>query len=314
MSPIRHRISPEKIADSASKFLYFITFIKSASAQTLRSYRLDLSQAFLLDGDSLGPPIPGSPPPFNSDELLAACREAQTRWVGLSASSRNRKAACLKSFLNWLHDEGAIDRDLAHQIHAPKVPSRLPHFLSVDEVLALLESLKSDLANASTAASERSAKRDLALVLLLYGGGLRVSEACGLEWSRVDRSTRLLRVLGKGGKERLVALPPVAVAALERLLPAEGKYVFGIEPLNTRVAYGIVRSRGARAGLLKPLHPHALRHSYATHLLASGANLRTLQELLGHSTLQATSRYTHIGIDQLASTLEEKHPLGKARG
>jgi integrase/recombinase XerC/integrase/recombinase XerD len=306
----------DQARDAVLKYLYFMSFIKSASAQTLRSYRVDLSQAFGFTIKELEQFIPGRPITFNSSEILATCRAAQSQWATLSPASRNRKAACLKSFLNWLHDEGAIDQDLSHQIHAPRVPLRLPHFLSVDETLALISSLRSDLENAPTAEAESAAKRDLALILLLYGGGLRVSEACSLEWARIDRSGRILRVLGKGGKERIVALPPIVIAALERLASAgnRAKFVFGELPLNTRVAYEIVRTRGAKAGLLQPLHPHALRHSYATHLLASGANLRTLQELLGHSTLQATQRYTHVGVDQLARTLEALHPLGTGGG
>jgi integrase/recombinase XerC/integrase/recombinase XerD len=227
---------------------------------------------------------------------------------GLSPAARNRKAACLKSFLNWLFEKRLITRDLALQIHMPKVPHRLPHHLSVDEVQALLKALAEG--------EGLEARYDEALILLLYGGGLRVSEACSLRWSAVDFSTRVLRVLGKGSKERLVALPDRVMACL-RALPQDGDYVFGPEPLSTRRAYDRVRAAGARAALLQPLHPHALRHSFATHLLTSGANLRTLQELLGHSTLQATQRYTHIGIDQLANTLETFHPhgsVGKKRG
>lgn len=177
----------------------------------------------------------------------------------------------------------------------------------------LLASLKNEIENGDRERAERA----LLLILLLYGGGLRVSEACRLEWTHVANEGRVLRVRGKGAKERIIALPPIAA---RRLLQArggcEGPYVFGFEPLSTRKAYEIVRQAGARAGLLKPLHPHALRHSYATHLLASGANLRTLQELLGHQTLQATERYTHLSIDQLARTLENYHPLssGAAKG
>ena len=219
----------------------------------------------------------------------------------LSPAARNRKAACLKSFLNWLFEKELLKRQLALQIHMPKVPHRLPHHLSADEAIEVLRV-------ASLVEGEQG-RYDEALILLLYGGGLRVSEACSLKWSAVDFSARVIRVLGKGSKERLVALPERVLTCL-KALPRTGDFVFGIEPLSTRRAYDRVRSAGARALLLQPLHPHALRHSFATHLLTSGANLRTLQELLGHSTLQATQRYTHIGIDQLANTLEKFHPHG----
>ncbi|HVK61296.1 MAG TPA: tyrosine-type recombinase/integrase [Bdellovibrionales bacterium] len=225
-----------------------------------------------------------------------------TRWSNLAPASRNRKVATLKSFLGWLHQEGHIERDLSLQLHGPKVPKRLPHHLSVDEALALLKSVR----------AQKNAANDYALILLLYGGGLRVSEACALEWKQVDFDRRIIRVLGKGSKERIVAVAPQVLEAL-KALPREFRFVFGRQKLDPRKAYEIVRSQGAKAGLLKPLHPHALRHSFATHLLSSGANLRTLQELLGHANLQATQRYTHLSIDQLARTMEEFHPFGDTR-
>lgn len=296
------------------KYLYFMAFIQTASPLTVRSYQNDLSQAFGLPKEDFSN---GSSPPADREklpslptsDLLRHCRAAQTRWSKLAASSRNRKAACLKSFLNWLHGEGLVDQDLAHQIHAPKVPTRLPHYLSVDEALALLKRLKDEELAANTEVEARRSMVQSALILLLYGGGLRVSEACSLRWDSVDLGGKLARVAGKGGKERLVALPQLSIDALASLTRL-GPYVFGEEPLGTRNAYDIVKAAGLRTGLLKPLHPHALRHSFATHLLSSGANLRTLQELLGHQTLQATQRYTHVGIDQLARTVQEFHPLG----
>lgn len=296
--------------------------IRTASTQTIRSYRVDLEQFLGPVGSSLPTVeeiLQGSPPKTQGGQLCEAllnrqCREAQMGWANLSPASRNRKAATLKSFLGWLHDEGVIERDLASQIHAPKVPVRLPHHISPDEAVALLKSLGE---RAAKAVGERAypAHRNQILILLLYGGGLRVSEACGLEWARVSEDARTARIRGKGAQERIVAFPDRVANALRvfrRLLP-QGRFIFGPAPLHTRTAYEIVRAAGAGAGLLKPLHPHALRHSFATHLLTSGANLRTLQELLGHRTLQATQRYTHLGIDQLARTLEDRHPLGGGR-
>ena len=294
------------------KYLNSIENVESYSTHTVRSYRVDLGQAFGIL-TSPDPELLKKPPPkklgLSEEALLSACRSAMTGWSALAPASRNRKAATLKSFLNWLFEQRLIERDLALHVHGPKVPHRLPHHLSVDEAMALLKSLESQVSAAGTAADRARALMDQALILLLYGGGLRVSEACSLTWKNVDFSSRVLRILGKGGKERLVALPERVFDALA-LLPRDGAFVFGEEALSTRKAYEHVRSQGARAGLLQALHPHALRHSFATHLLTSGANLRTLQELLGHTSLQATQRYTHIGIDQLANTLEKFHPHG----
>ena len=325
MCPFAAEIEKLPIRESASKYLYFMYYVRSSSPETLRSYESDLRQAFNLgekilpslddpDSDDTSLKRVSKPPKMNEKALLTACREAQTGWVKLAPASRNRKAACLKSFLNWLYDEGAITRDLSAQIHAPSAPQRLPHHLSVDEVLALIQCLRKARDTASTELARTIMSRNLTLILLLYGGGLRVSEACQLKWVSVDLHGRLLRIMGKGGHERIVALPPMTTQALSELKNAggESRYVFGDEGLPTRKAYEIVRASGVQAGLLKPLHPHALRHSFATHLLSSGANLRTLQELLGHRTLQATQRYTHLGIDQLANTLEKFHPTSHA--
>jgi len=315
MSPFQLPKKLKNLPEAALKFINSLIFIKSASTETIRSYELDLVQAFALPRHVLtkcnagvGKIISteGPPPHLPCLELLEVCRAALTRWSSLAPASRNRKAATLKSFLGWLYEEGAIERDLALQIHAPKVPHRLPHHISVDEALALLRYLETQ--------NNISA---LLVVLLLYGAGLRVSEVCNLKWSQVAADGRTLRVVGKGGKERITALPPKGAKVLleVRAQNKHSELVFGnagAGGLTTRKAYDIVRDSGARAGLLQALHPHALRHSFATHLLSSGANLRTLQELLGHSTLQATQRYTHLGIDQLARTLEDFHPLSDA--
>ncbi len=286
-----------RLQSSISKYLKYMEFVKSSSLLTIRAYKKDLEQAFgeecsKLDSKSL-----------TELELLTLVREAQNGWAQLGLSSRNRKSATLKSFFAWAYQEQLTERDLSLLITCPKVPKKLPHFLSVDEALAVLQSYdKKDISLQNL--------NDMALFLILYGAGLRVSEACNLKWADVHFSSRSLRLMGKGRKERLVILPNLAMKALQRLHKiSSNNFVFGTKALNPRVAYQWVRSRGAKAQLMKPLHPHALRHSFATHLLSSGANLRTLQELLGHQSLQATEKYTHLGVDQLARTLEAHHPL-----
>jgi len=297
-------------------YLYFMTFSESASTHTLRSYQCDLGQAF-------GAPTGGfvtmttALRPLNEPEvgaLLQHAKQALRGWATLSPASRNRKTATLKSLFGWLHREALCHRDLAPLLHGPKVPSRLPRHLSVDEATALIRAIERDT-RAEDPHLARKSRLTLALVCLLYGGGLRVSEACELRNRNLKLQEGTCLVLGKGGKERVVALPPIAAKAVQSWLQSEpdlknAEYVFGREPLSTRKAYDLVKEAGQRAELLKPLHPHALRHSYATHLLRSGANLRVLQTLLGHASLQATSRYTHVGLDQLARTLESHHPFG----
>jgi integrase/recombinase XerC/integrase/recombinase XerD len=305
-----------------SKYMKFMAFVKSASPLTLRAYWLDLQQAFKIPKESITPhwgpqtagqfvaegePFSASGPVWTEEELLDRARGAFQIWGKLGLASRNRKAATLKSFLGWAYSECLLERDLSERIICPRVPQKMPHFLSVDEVVALLESFKAEELTSQNL-------REQVLMLLLYGGGLRVSEACQVSWSRIDFDRRLIRVMGKGSKERLVPLPAPSMNALKKLkTSSENEFVFGPEVLNPRTAYDWVRRRGEKAGLLQQLHPHALRHSYATHLLSGGANLRTLQELLGHESLRATEKYTHLGIDQLARTMEKSHPLGEKK-
>lgn len=284
-----------KLPEQISNYMKYMEFVKSASPLTLKHYRLDLSQAFEFDKDSQ------KKSSWSEAELMTTVRAAFNRWAGLSLASRNRKAATLKSFFSWAFDQELIEKDLSLQITCPKVPRKLPHFISVDEALAVLAAFE----------KEQVPLREKVLFLLLYGGGLRISEACSLRWREVFFEQHVLRVKGKGGKERVVALPDLTLTVLRKFQKERfhEEHVFA-QPFNTRSAYEMVRQSGIRAGLLKLLHPHALRHSFATHLLSSGANLRTLQELLGHESLQATEKYTHLGMDQLARAMERFHPLG----
>lgn len=281
--------------DEIVKFLKFKEFVAASSPHTLKAYKKDLEQVF----------PPGKSfklEPENVTSLLSLLRAAQASWSALSPASRNRKTATLKSLTKYLYQEGRLTADISEQLHAPKVPKKIPSFLSVDEVMACLATFKNE-PKSPTLPQERL------LFALLYGGGFRVSEACSLRWRDIQLSLKKITVRGKGGRERIVIVPP-AVAQLLKEMKTTTEYVWGEEPLDTRKAYEWVRSRGAKAQLLRPLHPHALRHSYATHLLTSGLNLRVLQELLGHQSLQATEKYTHLSLDQLARTLAQHHPLG----
>lgn len=241
------------------------------------------------------------PKNVSEETLLDLFRSATEKWSSLSVASKNRKISCLKSFFRWLYQEQILDRDIASQIHAPKVPRKIPHFISVDEALLILRTLT------ESGSQEQDA---LLLFLLLYGGGLRISEACHLRWSNLNLEKREVRILGKGQKERIVAWPERVWVELHRRTKS-GDYIWGERPLSPRKGYDWVRKAASKAGLMSPLHPHALRHSYATHLLTSGADLRVLQELLGHSSLSSTEKYTHLSMDHLARMLDHHHPLAK---
>ena len=305
----------QKLAEAAANYLNYQELARSASHLTSKSYANDINQflqplhlgKIIYQSQKWGPQKPFGPP-ISLELLRTLLRKAQNLWAGLSPASRNRKSACLKSFFKWLLNEEIISEDLAAQVVCPRVPVKVPHFLSLDEALALVHSL------AKSEKPERD--RDLALILLLYGAGLRVSEASHLKWADVDLKERLIRVNGKGGKERVVALVRLLVDALAKLQKnslGKTRFVFGEEALDTRKAYEIVKHAGVSAQLLKPLHPHALRHSFATHLLSSGTDLRVLQELLGHESLVATQKYLHLSIESLSRTIEANHPMGSSR-
>ena len=301
----------EKLSTLVAKYLNFQAFAKSSSIHTSKSYANDLKQ-FLepvghfeigIEQNVYVLTSKGAlkEPQMSEKGLLPLIRKAQERWSTLKPSSKNRKYSTLKSFFKWLFQEGHLDEPLAERIQTPKVPRKLPHFISMDEAISLVKCLEK--------ASGPEADRDSCLIYLLYAAGLRVSEACELRWDNVDLNRGLIRVKGKGGKERQVALVDAAKKALSKM-PQDFDFVFGEEAFDTRKAYEIVRRSGAKAGLLKPLHPHALRHSFATHMLSSGADLRILQELLGHESLTATQKYLHLSLDSLARTMENNHPLG----
>ncbi len=322
-TPDRNQLAHrQNLAVLAVNYLKHQLFANAASGHTSKSYAKDLSQFLAPVGIKTILYAPDCfrnfsvfghdnseilteellPKSVGTDDISELIRAAQGRWLGLSAASRNRKLSCVKSFLGWAFSKGWIEKDLAAQVVTPKIPKKLPHFLAVDEALAVLNVLRGS--------SGPNHDRDLALFLLLYGGGLRISEVCHLKWTNVDLQQMLVRILGKGHKERLVALPQLAAMTLKKL-PRDGAYVFGKVPLDSRKAFEIIRRSGAKAGLNKPLNPHALRHSFATHLLSSGADLRVLQSLLGHSNLSATEKYTHLSMDHLARTLEKHHPLAQ---
>lgn len=307
-------LKKQEFAAIVAKFLNFQVFTKNASLLTSKSYANDLNQflgpinvgRIIFTGQryevSAGVDPKWASEPLDLPNLVSL---AQQNWAHLKPSSRNRKCATLKSFFKWAAEEGIFAKNYGLDIVAPKVPERLPHFISVDEAIALLKKLRGS--------EGENLPRDRALLLLLYGGGLRVSEACRLEWSQVDIKNATLLVSGKGQKQRKIAIVRLAAHALAELRKQTGsaRFVFGEKPLDPRVAYEIVRQWGIKAGLMKPLHPHALRHSFATHLLTSGTDLRILQELLGHESLTATQKYLHLSIDSLAQTMEAAHPLGE---
>lgn len=297
--------TPKVLPDLIIKYLIFIDNFDFISPHTKRAIRGDLRQFFRKQE---------GPSSTDFAAYLRSCHLALP--TPLSAKSRNRKINSVRAFLRYLrdHEKYPIEEKLFLLLQHQRTPRKLPQTLSPDESLSVLKSLQQELeTSAPLSVEEKLLKtRKLALFLLLYGCGLRVSEACQLRFRDIQFEKSILKVLGKGRKERWVAGPRLCFTALQQLQSQSGSqdFIFGEKPLSTRLAYNWIREAGRLARLMRPIHPHALRHSFATHLLESGGSLRSIQELLGHESLKTTEIYTQVSLDQLARTLQSKHPLG----
>lgn len=227
-------------------------------------------------------------------------------------SSIGRKLAALKGFFRYLVKEGRISKDPLSGLAAPKQEKPLPVFLSVDDVFRLLGGVP------ATGSLEM---RDRAILEVLYSTGIRVSELVGLDWEDIDFRLGILKVLGKGSKERIVPVGEVALQALRDYGVEQGKKGSraprGETPvflnrlggrITTRSVARIVEKYLRATGITVRIGPHGLRHTFATHLLNSGADLRAIQELLGHASLSTTQRYTHVNLDQLTAVYDRAHP------
>ena len=293
----------KKLQDLCQLFLHFITHTKKLSRHSLKAYKTDLQDFF--DFKDLPLKQKQAKTTFQNKKALEKqikflIEKNTNRQFKLANSSRCRKLSAVRSFIKWLAEKNYIEEDFRFLFKPPKIPYRVPSFLSVDEIFSILETLK----------KQKIKQRDKALFFLLYGGGLRVSEACHLKNKDINWLNGTIQIVGKGNKQRLVSLPKQAFKQLESL-KSNQIYLFGNRPLSERKAYDIIRFIGQKAGLLKPLHPHALRHSFATHMLLGGSNLRILQKLLGHNSLTATQKYTHLDLAHLSKTLESFHPLNE---
>lgn len=231
--------------------------------------------------------------------------------MGLSPASIRRDISAIRTYFGFLVGEGLVRTDPSERLESPQRWRTLPETLSVPEVEALLASPPTD---------DRMAWRDKALLELAYGGGLRVSELCGLGLTDLLLPEQLVRVLGKGSKERLVPLGRAVIGVvsvyLHQLRPeldrgrTAGRVLLNARgaPLSRVGAWGVVKRAATRAGIRKRVTPHTLRHSFATHLLEGGADLRAVQEMLGHADLSTTQIYTHVDREYLRSVHRQYHP------
>jgi integrase/recombinase XerC len=334
-----------------TKYLEYLHTVKNSSPHTVVNYGKDLDQFLVF----LSPP--GAVPPSLAAVNYGMIREfiAHLHDHGLQKSSIARKLAALRSFFKYCVREGHVQESPARLVPTPKLPKRIPSVLSAEEMNGFLNQLAGMAQPASTNASSSKKRasfvgapsaekqtdpgrkagleeglllrRDRALLELLYATGLRVSELTGLNLTDIEQKERILRVRGKGNKERIVPYGAKAQEALEKYWPVRDQLLkqsngsnskqdqtqpvflnYVGKRLTQRSVGRIVKKYVRLVNVNWDLHPHSLRHAFATHLLADGADLRAIQELLGHQSLSTTQKYTHASIRQLMEVYDKTHP------
>jgi tyrosine recombinase XerC len=304
-----------------ARYLAHLGEERALSAHTLRAYAGDLDRFLVFVArDFLGEEAAAVRPERVEPAAVRAFLGALTR-QGLAKKSQGRALAAVRGLFRYAVREGTLASSPAAVVRTPKTPQRLPRHLRPVEVEAVLEA-----AVGEGAAEGPLALRDRALLELLYASGLRVGELVSLDWRDLDLAARVLRVVGKGGKERMVPFGVPAAGALRAWLTAwEG--VRGEAAAEEEAMPVFLNARGGRltdrsvrrildravaaAALATGVHPHTLRHSFATHLLEAGADLRAIQELLGHSSLSTTQRYTHVEVERLLAVYRQAHPRAR---
>ena len=316
---------PTSVRPLIQDFLLDLEERRGAAANTVRSYGSDLTQFadFLeaRENDGQGPGgqaerKPEGKPEGKIDTTVLRAYLASLHERGLSSSTVARQLAALRALYRYLVNSRMLDHDPARALRAPRTPGRLPTRMEMEEVEALLHAPDPTTALGS---------RDVAILELLYGAGLRVSELVSLNLADINPNHRILRVLGKGGRERVLPFGEVAADALEpwlRFRPELQGAAGDPEALflnarggrlSDRSVRAVVRRYLGEAGLVRlagVASPHTLRHAFATHLLDRGADLRTIQELLGHSSLATTQKYTHVSTARLFEVYSKAHPRG----
>jgi integrase/recombinase XerC len=289
-------------------FLDHLKHERNVSPNTVRSYLTDLEQ-FL---DHIGKTSASS-----IDHIIIRGFLAHLAKLKISRSSIARKLSAVRSFFKYLSNQGILESNPARLVATPRREKRLPSVLTADDALRLLE------APASPGTHGHDHKlRDIAVLETLYSTGIRASELVGMNLADIDRHDRLIRIRGKGRKERIVPIGPKAMGTLDAYLKirpacADPDAVFTGPTgnrLTVRTVQRILENYRHALGLQQKASPHTLRHSFATHLLESGADLRAIQELLGHASLSTTQRYTHVNLDSLMDVYDKAHPKAMRSG
>lgn len=306
----------DPLARLIRRFAEHLAAERRASEHTVAAYSRDLDGLAAFVREATGRPA----------EIGAIDRPLLRTWLGelartVSPVTIARKLSSLRAFFGYLEREGVVRDNPARLLASPKLRRKLPTLLNASAAAEVME------APLERSGPDVERYRDAAMLELLYGSGLRVSELAALDVNDVSLSAGEVRVLGKGRKERVVPVGCKAIEALSRYLAHRGELVRAGDPTSEKALF--LGRRGTRLGVRRvqtlvqrygalgagraDLHPHALRHSCATHMLEGGADLRSIQEMLGHSSLSTTQRYTHVSLDQLFAVYDRAHPLARAQ-
>jgi len=314
----------DELSRRIGRFLSHLRDERRLSAHTVAAYRCDLRQLCTFAREQQG----GSATPAAVDKpMLRSWLARLSR--GCSATTLARKLAAVRTFFGFLEREGILHSNPAVLMATPKLRRRMPAFLGVDAAGEVMRApQESPRRPGAREVVEAEQLRDMVVLELLYGSGLRVSELASLNLDQLSLEDQELRVTGKGRKERLVPVGSKALDALRAYLPMRDELCHpktgAIDPrallvtrrgtrLGVRRVQALVKAYGVAGAGRPDLHPHALRHSCATHMLDGGADLRAIQDLLGHSSLSTTQRYTHLSLQQLMRVYDAAHPLARRR-
>ncbi len=297
-------------------FLEYLSAQKGYSLHTVRAYRsdlLDFHSFFMETPGQFDDDVSAKMPPVPDDVDVISIRGYLNRLYkeGLSKRSVARRLSSLRSLYKYLKKRGVVEKSPLDTIRTPKQDQTLPTYLTVDDMFRLLDAMDD---------GTLLSRRNRAMFELLYSSGLRVSELSSLDCPHLDMGVNSVRVCGKGNKERVVPVGERAVRAIrfyretlaeEKKIPADKGPLFlnkNLGRLSTRSIARILEKTARESGLTVPVSPHALRHSFATHMLDAGADLRGVQEMLGHESLSTTQKYTHVSIDRLTQAYDKAHP------
>ena len=303
------------LGESIAAFVRYLEGERRASPRTVEAYGDDLQGLAAFVSERGSPAL---------EDVRKVDVYLLRGWLGVLArkhapSSIARKLAAVRTWMRWMRKRAVIATCPADELATPKVRRGLPTLLSVDSAKEVVE---------APCGESPQAIRDRAILEVLYGLGLRVSEVCGLDLEALDLASATARVFGKGSKERIVPLGSKCVSALARWLGVRGEMVHPKhrtqdpralflsvrgQRMYTRGVRKLVHDYGALGAGRADLHPHALRHTCATHMLDGGADLRAIQEMLGHASLSTTQRYTHVSVEQLMRVYDGAHPMARAK-